>query len=477
LLIGSKTGIRFKIVIPFFLIIIVSASINKYTAEGASSLSLGTLNVQDSTANEASKLLINSRFSFSISLSNNNQSYQPYVVIFDVRDSDDTSILIEFEKGIAEKYTTTFEHSEWIPDKTGTYTVRTFAISDLHTPEILSPVVSRQVEVVAQQPESNSQGQPVSEPSPSVINGTSPGPTLDDLKQYALEKINEDREKFGLSPVKLSDNAAAQIHVEDIFTTRHLSHWMSNGEKPYMTYTRLGGMGYVSQNAGYVGHAEDYIKCVTGELDCIKVNPLEAIEQLQYDMIYNDSQSSWRNNNNILNKYHTHVSIGIAYDDYFFAFVQNFENIYIAKEYETDYRPVITIDDTQLEIEGKITDGQFSPALGHALAITIFYDPLSTADEYQKHKDDKGYNNGRYVACILQVQGPWYCPDVMSETAHVWHYVDRPEYDSFLIKASLDRILKEPGVYTVILTAEPVDAKEYDEWWRVASYSIWYDQP
>ena len=68
-----------------------------------------------------------------------------------------------------------------------------------------------------------------------------------------------------------------------------------------------------------------------------------------------------------------------------------------------------------------------------------------------------------------------YCPDAITETAMVWQYLDSVEYDSFLIAASLHRILDHKGVYTIVVTAEPVGAKEYDESWPVASYSIWHD--
>lgn len=48
------------------------------------------------------------------------------------------------------------------------------------------------------------------------------------------------------------------------------------------------------------------------------------------EYVYNDTiccDNAHRHN--ILNKYHTHVSIGIAYDNTYFAIVQNFENNYI----------------------------------------------------------------------------------------------------------------------------------------------------
>jgi len=60
----------------------------------------------------------------------------------------------------------------------------------------------------------------------------------EELVQRALDLINKDRADFGLPPVELSSNQAAQAHAEDVFSTKKISHWMTNGEKPYMTYTR-----------------------------------------------------------------------------------------------------------------------------------------------------------------------------------------------------------------------------------------------
>jgi hypothetical protein len=52
--------------------------------------------------------------------------------------------------------------------------------------------------------------------------------------------LNEDRAKYGLSPVLLSNNRGAQLHAEDILKTRQISHWTTDGMKPYMKYTIYG---------------------------------------------------------------------------------------------------------------------------------------------------------------------------------------------------------------------------------------------
>src|SRR6185503_19005010 len=135
------------------------------------------------------------------------------------------------------------------------YSIRTFVISSLDNPEVLSPVASNSIDVgeVTQLDMSVIDDDTVATPPPDPENSE-----ISELRQYALDLINNDREEHDLPPVELSDNAAAQIHAQDVFETKVISHWMSNGEKPYMTYTRYGGTGDVGQNVGVSGDVEFY---------------------------------------------------------------------------------------------------------------------------------------------------------------------------------------------------------------------------
>ncbi|HVD20722.1 MAG TPA: hypothetical protein VNB95_02135 [Nitrososphaera sp.] len=75
----------------------------------------------------------------------------------------------------------------------------------------------------------------------------------EELVQYVLDRVNKDRTDMGLLPVKLSSNEASQMHAEDVFRTKQISHWTTNGEKPYMTYTQYDGEGSVQQNVAIAG--------------------------------------------------------------------------------------------------------------------------------------------------------------------------------------------------------------------------------
>jgi uncharacterized protein YkwD len=249
------------------------------------------------------------------------------------------------------------------------------------------------------------------------------------LVQYALSKINEDREKYGLSPVLLSNNRGAQLHAEDMLKTRQISHWTTDGMKPYMKYTIYRGTGYVRQNVGYDGITDlDTIsKCKSGEYNCSLTNPMKSIDIHEYNMMYNDSKSNWGHRDNILDKHHTHVSIGIAYDDYYFAFVQNFENNYIQS---TDGKPVIQVDNdsNNVQITGNLIQNYDS---NNIVGIRVYYDEMPNQLIYEQHKDDTFYQLGKQIAYIVKPLPPNY------------HYEQPSNYT--LIQADKWRTLSSPS--------------------------------
>jgi uncharacterized protein YkwD len=236
------------------------------------------------------------------------------------------------------------------------------------------------------------------ETSNSVVDSTTSKRTLqilipkDDLYDYALELVNKDREKNGLSPVKLSNNQAAQIHADDILNTRTISHWMTNGEKPYMTYTRYDGTGYVGQNIAFGGYP-DIEQCKQLNVICESIDPKKAIQESEYGMMYNDATSNWGHRDNIIDPNHTHVSFGFAYDRYSYALVQNFEDNYM------ELVSPIGDDPHDVRIIGNVMKGQIQN-------ISIYYDQYPTSNLYQIHKDDRSYAMGELVAIVVPPLAP-----------------------------------------------------------------------
>jgi uncharacterized protein YkwD len=280
----------------------------------------------------------------------------------------------------------------------------------------------------------------------------------EELVAHALELINKDRVAFGFEPVKLSSNAAAQVHAEDVFRNKQISHWMSNGEKPYMTYSRYGGLGSVGQNVAIAGfNKTQYDQCIKNTFyDCEKIDPIATIEELQYEMMYNDKECcDDGHRNNILNSYRTDVSIGIVYDEYYLAVVQNFEN---------NYGIGIGVTGGQVQISGELA--------GSVEHVAVYYDPIPTPEVYEENKKMLSYSTGELVAVVAKPLPPGFFyeqpEDYRLLVARQWD----GEGKSIDISFDLARTVEADGVYTITIISKPAGS---DETFEAASYSVVVD--
>ncbi len=142
------------------------------------------------------------------------------------------------------------------------------------------------------------------------------------LAAYALGLINQDRAAFSLSPVTLSTSSAGQQHADSMLRYKYFSHFDTQGFKPYMRYSLLGGRGAVEENVAFVYNYPPHFT-TTGSVE-------DAVKTLEYSMMNNDSQCCHNGHrDNILTGLHNKVSIGVAYNDTAVYFVEDFENYYI----------------------------------------------------------------------------------------------------------------------------------------------------
>ncbi len=220
---------------------------------------------------------------------------------------------------------------------------------------------------------------------------------VEQLKKYALTKINEDRKNFGLTLVLQSNNTAAQAHANELLKTEFISHWTTDGFKPYMYYSLHNGTGYVQQNIGQISYIDtnntqnrlnssDFCNSYK-KYYCPSINPYDAITTLEHSMIYNDTLCcNDGHKNNILDRFHTHVSLGISFNNYYFVMVQNFENQYlnlnhsIQKNYE------------KINLEAKIfKQDKINFRIDH---VSFFLDDLPNKTEYENNKNKNHYELG-----------------------------------------------------------------------------------
>jgi hypothetical protein len=247
------------------------------------------------------------------------------------------------------------------------------------------------------------------------INGTS---SLKILQDYALSKINADRLSVGLNPVSLSDNKAAQYHAAEILQSELLSHWSKDGLKPYMLYSLHNGTGYVQQNIGQISYinTDDAMKGITAHsfctsdsrLYCEPLDPFDAIDKLENSLIFNDFLCCHDGHkNNILDKLHTNVSIGIAFNEYYFVLVQNFENNYLSYN--------ISHEDNEFLLEAKLLDAKKNLQLSH---ISFYFDNPPNPGEYEENKNKLNYSMGN-LGLIVSKPLEFYEQYVQPESYHI----------------------------------------------------------
>jgi uncharacterized protein YkwD len=276
--------------------------------------------------------------------------------------------------------------------------------------------------------------------SPLIQNGSaqvSYPPTYDVLSAYALGLINQDRANNSLGPVSLSPNEAGQQHADSMLKYGYFSHYDTQGLKPYMRYTLLGGVGAVSENVASTTYSYPHYTTLSAVEDSIRM--------LEYSMMYNDNNSlgCFCNNghrDNILNPLHNKVSIGIAYNASAAYFDEDFENYYAN----------LTVTESgsyAFSMAGPVLIGGVVPN-----SILIAYDaPPSPKTPAQLDSGPREYDAGSIIGGVLPPCS-LACPTFdsgITTYASTWVYNSTQADISFSLSDFIGQ--SGPGVYTVYL--------------------------
>lgn len=125
------------------------------------------------------------------------------------------------------------------------------------------------------------------------------------IASYVLTLVNQDRAKNGSAPVVLDYNKAAQQHSDSMLYYSYFSHFDTQGLKPYMRYSMLGGLGADFENVAYLQYGGTHFTTT----DSVE----QAIKTLEESMVYNDSACCNNGHrDNIFNPLHNRLSIGVA---------------------------------------------------------------------------------------------------------------------------------------------------------------------
>lgn len=254
-----------------------------------------------------------------------------------------------------------------LPLLVGCASVSPLPYNEVLTPPYLTPIAQSTYPVaIAATPKLPSAGAlftrtPSSAPtSPRVAsNATLQPPNLDELRNQMLELINRDRTTTGLGTVQIDTLATqvAQAHAEEMAAHFYMSHWNLQGFGPDLRYTLADGSDTVMENV-YMSW-QRYKNGIPIPLN-------------DWQKVIADSEKSLMNSpghrTNILTPEHTHIGIGIAYND-------TTGDVRIAQEFVNHYIDLDPIPQSCKLGDTILVSGQLSPGMTEPL-INLAYESL-----------------------------------------------------------------------------------------------------
>ncbi len=277
--------------------------------------------------------------------------------------------------------------------------------------------------------------------SPLIQNGAanvSFPPQYGTLANYALNLINQDRSNSSLALVTLSPNHAGQQHVDSMLKYGYFSHYDTQGFKPYMRYTLLGGVGAVFENVAYISYSGPHYTTFAAVENDIKL--------LENSMMYNDSACCNNGHRlNILNPLHNRVSVGIAYNSTTLFFGEDFENYYVNMNVSVSSSGTVTM-----------TGNLLNPSIDTTEAYVAYDGPPTAETPSQLNSGPREYGPGTVIGGVLPksscVAYPVGCPTFtggITVYASSWQFGSSGVNVSFSLSNFITK--SGSGVYTVYL--------------------------
>ena len=272
--------------------------------------------------------------------------------------------------------------------------------------------------------------------SPLILNGSADVPypaDYDRMATFALGLINKDRADFNLSSVQQTSLNVAQQHADSMLRYGYFSHWDTQGYKPYIRYSLLGGRGAVAENIAYASVRPGHYSSASD------VEPV--LRMLESSMMYNDSVCcNDGHRENILNPLHTRVSIGIAYNYTTVFFAEDFENYYFDLAFSVDQSYAVSIG-------GSPVGGGSSPT-----EVLVTFDATPAAESpYELNTGPSEYDPGTVIGGVLPpctLQCSRFIHGV-TEYATAWTFT--PTQAALVFSLSKFVEAKGAGVYTIYI--------------------------
>ena len=203
-------------------------------------------------------------------------------------------------------------------------------------------------------------------------------------KRHMLELINEARVSNGVAPVTMGTNNVAQIQADQLLNDCVLSHWGTDGLKPYMRYSLAGGYQVNGENISR--HNE----CgLTDTWLSWNAEPTEMVT---------DTVEGWLDSpghrETMLYPSYSKVNIGLAWDRNTFKAVQHFEGDFVT------FILMPAIQDAELSMAGYLNRGHEFHGR-HPLMALIVYDQEPRRLTKEHLAQTSCYSHGEIIAVLI----------------------------------------------------------------------------
>lgn len=188
-----------------------------------------------------------------------------------------------------------------------------------------------------------------------------------------LRMVNTERARAGLNRLALDDLACkvANDHAQDMAAGQFLSHWGSDGRKPYHRYSFAGGTDAVQENAS----SGDGLESVTSN---VVMKTLHDMHQSMFD----EKPPNNGHRLTILFPQHTHVGFGIALRGYSLRL----DELYIARYVALDPIPRQAKPGANVTVGGNILQRKYV-----LTGADVYYEPLPSPPAIEWLRELRSY--------------------------------------------------------------------------------------
>src|SRR5207237_4113598 len=192
-------------------------------------------------------------------------------------------------------------------------------------------------------------------------------------REQLLKQVNAERAHAGLRQLQLDELASrvANEHARDMVQRAFLSHWGSDGRKPYHRYSFAGGTDAVQENASSAD-------------DIWSLRPTGVLKDL-HDMhlsMLNEKPPNDGHRRTILFPVHTHVGFGIALQGFHLRLAE----LYVAKYVRVDPIPQRVKPKQSVLFSGRVLNPENELA-----GVDVYYEPLPTPPRIEWLRVERSY--------------------------------------------------------------------------------------